>query len=189
VWRRSPSRNIESSKPCVRKQQGFLHWSRHMPKKAPTPCRHPGCAQVVERSGYCDEHKRDAVGWRSDAHRGNRHERGYGSEWTRLRIRILKRDCGLCQPCLRAGDVTTSCRSQKTARMTTATCRLSATRATRPRRHLRAREREGAQPVVASRSYGGAAKSLGLLRPGPRIQARFCARQIFEGGGGKKSAP
>lgn len=77
-----------------------------MPRKAPTPCRHPGCAQLVDRAGYCDEHKRDAAGWRSDAHRGNRHARGYGSEWTRTRIRILKRDCGLCQVCLRAGDVT-----------------------------------------------------------------------------------
>jgi 5-methylcytosine-specific restriction protein A len=77
-----------------------------MPKKAPTPCRHPGCAQVVDRSGYCDEHKRDAIGWRSDAQRGNRHERGYGSEWTRIRVRILKRDCGLCQPCLHTGAVT-----------------------------------------------------------------------------------
>jgi 5-methylcytosine-specific restriction protein A len=36
-------------------------------------------------------------GWN---HERSRHERGYGSSWDRLRIRILKRDCGLCQPCL-----------------------------------------------------------------------------------------
>lgn len=77
-----------------------------MPKKAPTPCRHPGCARLVDRAGYCDEHKRDAVGWRSDSHRGNRHARGYGSEWTRIRVRILKRDCGLCQVCLRESRIT-----------------------------------------------------------------------------------
>lgn len=33
----------------------------------------------------------------------SRHERGYGSIWTKTRERILKRDCGLCQPCLKAG--------------------------------------------------------------------------------------
>ena len=27
----------------------------------------------------------------------SRHERGYGKEWTRTRLRILKRDNGLCQ--------------------------------------------------------------------------------------------
>lgn len=29
--------------------------------------------------------------------RSSRHERGYDSRWDRTRIRILKRDCGLCQ--------------------------------------------------------------------------------------------
>lgn len=32
--------------------------------------------------------------------------RGYGWAWTQLRARILQRDCGLCQPCMRAGRVT-----------------------------------------------------------------------------------
>jgi 5-methylcytosine-specific restriction protein A len=27
----------------------------------------------------------------------SRHERGYGKEWTKLRERVLIRDCGLCQ--------------------------------------------------------------------------------------------
>jgi 5-methylcytosine-specific restriction enzyme A len=77
-----------------------------MPKKAPTPCRHPGCAALVAEPGYCDEHKRDAIGWKADAYRGSRHERGYGADWARRRVRILKRDCGLCQPCLRNSEVT-----------------------------------------------------------------------------------
>lgn len=79
-----------------------------MPFKPRSPCRHPGCAAVVDKPGYCDAHKRDTVGWQSDAERGTRHERGYGSAWTRQRVRILKRDCGLCQPCLRAARVTTA---------------------------------------------------------------------------------
>lgn len=77
-----------------------------MPKKAPSPCRHPGCAALVDTPGYCDEHKRDAIGWKSDAYRGSRHARGYGAAWDRQRIRIFRRDCGLCQPCLRNGEVT-----------------------------------------------------------------------------------
>lgn len=72
-----------------------------MPRKAPTPCRHPGCRQLVAESGYCAEHAKDKIGWADDRQRGNRHERGYGAWWTQLRDRILKRDGGLCQPCLK----------------------------------------------------------------------------------------
>lgn len=32
----------------------------------------------------------------------SRHVRGYGTAWDKLRVRILERDAGLCQPCLRA---------------------------------------------------------------------------------------
>lgn len=35
--------------------------------------------------------------------RQSRHERGYGTTWDKTRLRILARDCGLCQPCKRAG--------------------------------------------------------------------------------------
>jgi 5-methylcytosine-specific restriction protein A len=30
----------------------------------------------------------------------SRHSRGYGSQWDKLRIAVLRRDMGLCQPCL-----------------------------------------------------------------------------------------
>ena len=33
----------------------------------------------------------------------SRHERGYGSAWTKTRLIIIARDKGLCQPCLRNG--------------------------------------------------------------------------------------
>ena len=36
-------------------------------------------------------------GWVSDEQRGNRHERGYGYAWEKLRLTILQRDHGLCQ--------------------------------------------------------------------------------------------
>jgi 5-methylcytosine-specific restriction protein A len=38
-----------------------------------------------------------ATGWKVDAERGNRHQRGYGYEWEKLRVVILRRDHGLCQ--------------------------------------------------------------------------------------------
>lgn len=41
------------------------------------------------------------MGWS----RASRHERGYGTEWDRLRKRILARDCHLCQPCKRSGVI------------------------------------------------------------------------------------
>ncbi|MFL9899046.1 HNH endonuclease [Paraburkholderia fungorum] len=77
-----------------------------MPRKAPTPCRHFGCRTVVAEPGFCTEHAHDRSGWVSDKRRGSRHARGYGAAWTRQRELILKRDGGLCQPCLRARRVT-----------------------------------------------------------------------------------
>ena len=78
-----------------------------MPVQAARPCRHKGCNQLVrDGSGYCQTHQSDRkIGKFSDKRRGSRHERGYGSEWDKTRIRILKRDNGLCQPCLKVGQV------------------------------------------------------------------------------------
>ena len=77
-----------------------------MPIAAPKPCRHPACSVLVsDGSGYCAAHKRAAPGSFADKSRGSRHERGYGSKWDKIRERILKRDCGLCQECLRNGRV------------------------------------------------------------------------------------
>ena len=39
-------------------------------------------------------------------HQASRHERGYGSEWYRLRSVIMARDLYLCQPCKKAGIIT-----------------------------------------------------------------------------------
>lgn len=36
----------------------------------------------------------------------SRHERGYGSTWDKARARIMKRDRGLCVPCLMGGRPT-----------------------------------------------------------------------------------
>lgn len=42
-------------------------------------------------------------GWKGQ--RGTRHERGYGAAWQRLRVQVIARDRGLCQPCKAAGKV------------------------------------------------------------------------------------
>lgn len=37
----------------------------------------------------------------------SRHERGYDSKWVKTRERILRRDFGICQPCLKQGHMHT----------------------------------------------------------------------------------
>ena len=44
--------------------------------------------------------------WDHDSNRGNRHERGYGREWEKLRLLVLARDNYLCQPCAENYKVT-----------------------------------------------------------------------------------
>ncbi len=77
-----------------------------MPISAPRACKHPGCSALVRGARYCAAHKPAPVGSFADPSRGSRHERGYGSEWDKRRERILVRDKGLCQECLRQGIVT-----------------------------------------------------------------------------------
>ena len=49
-------------------------------------------------------------GW-ADSRRGSAASRGYGAEWQRLRAETMREQGGLCQPCLRRGQVTTGCRT------------------------------------------------------------------------------
>jgi len=76
-----------------------------MPIAAPKPCRHACCGQLVhDGSGYCSAHQSDRkLGKFADDRRGSRQARGYGAEWEITRKRILSRDKGLCQPCLKTG--------------------------------------------------------------------------------------
>lgn len=79
-----------------------------MPNLSARPCRHFGCnALVRDGSGYCAAHQADRrIGKFADERRGSRHDRGYGAEWEKTRKRILRRDKGLCQPCLQRGRPT-----------------------------------------------------------------------------------
>lgn len=66
-----------------------------MPISPPKPCTVCGVL-VRDGSARCELHKVRA-GQFADRSRGTRHERGYGADWDRRRLRILKRDCGICQ--------------------------------------------------------------------------------------------
>lgn len=75
-----------------------------MPRRASRPCRGAGCSAIATVGAYCDAHQSDAkTGTFSDAARGSADARGYGSQWAKIRRRILKRDKGLCQACLALG--------------------------------------------------------------------------------------
>lgn len=73
-----------------------------MPTAAPKPCSKCGVL-VRDGTARCDTHKHVDSGRFSDARRGSRHARGYGTSWDKLREFVLARDCGICQPCLQQG--------------------------------------------------------------------------------------
>jgi len=76
-----------------------------MPAAIPRQCRQHTCpATTTARNGYCDAHQAQASGW-MDERRGSSTERGYGGDWKKTRERIMRRDKGLCQPCIRKDRV------------------------------------------------------------------------------------
>ena len=72
-----------------------------MPSMPPRPCTKPGCYRLATKDGRCDQHQR-----KSWDHTKSRHERGYGNDWYKLRVFILRRDKNLCQVCLSKGIYT-----------------------------------------------------------------------------------
>ncbi|WP_315972696.1 HNH endonuclease [Aeromonas caviae] len=77
-----------------------------MPPRRMKPCRHPGgCAALTnDKSGRCEAHR--VSGWAVYQAGLSRHQRGYGSEWDKLRQVILVRDGYLCLTCLALGIYT-----------------------------------------------------------------------------------
>jgi len=74
-----------------------------MPKAPPKPCIQPRCKQYATERGYCDDHQKERKAKQWDHGGKNRHQRGYGSKWDKLRKVVLSRDKHMCQECLRAG--------------------------------------------------------------------------------------
>jgi 5-methylcytosine-specific restriction protein A len=78
-----------------------------MPRKAPRPCRSPGCPKHAEPGGaHCAEHAaaRRAAEY---ARRGSAASRGYDSKWQRERLAYLKQN-PICVECKKAGHVVPS---------------------------------------------------------------------------------
>ena len=81
-----------------------------MPDRAMRPCAHRGCAGLT-RTRYCEAHqgdgKKQADEYRAkvDERRGNAAERGYDSDWMKLRAWYLARH-PMCEDCLAEGNVT-----------------------------------------------------------------------------------
>jgi len=76
-----------------------------MPKSPKRPCRQ--CKTLHRnKTGYCDDHQQSNISWSKwQSKRGNRHQRGYGNMWDKLRKQILERDKALCQICIKVGHL------------------------------------------------------------------------------------
>ncbi|MBU6955752.1 HNH endonuclease [Hahella sp. HN01] len=78
-----------------------------MPQASLRPCKDKGCPNTTRhKSRYCESHadKREATRWGVwQQQKGSDTQRGYGWQWRKLRVRILRRDNYLCQVCLKQG--------------------------------------------------------------------------------------
>ena len=74
-----------------------------MPRSAPTPCRQPGCAQVLVSPGYCALHRGAQHRDYGRARRGFDEELGFyrSAAWRSARAALLREE-PLCRAC-RAG--------------------------------------------------------------------------------------
>ena len=77
-----------------------------MPLSAPTPCRHPGCAAVLDRPGYCDTHRSTVHRDYGRARRGFDAEVGFyqSAKWRAVRAAYL-REHPVCVRCAARGRV------------------------------------------------------------------------------------
>ena len=71
-----------------------------MAKRAPTPCRYPGCAAVLATPGYCDRHRVAVHRDYGRARRGFDTEVGFyqSAAWRAVRAAFLREHpvCGVC---------------------------------------------------------------------------------------------
>jgi 5-methylcytosine-specific restriction protein A len=71
-----------------------------MPRSAPTPCRQPGCPQVLATPGYCDQHRGAQHRDYGRARRGFDEELGFyrTAAWRSARAALLREE-PLCRAC------------------------------------------------------------------------------------------
>ncbi|AWD90194.1 HNH endonuclease [Dickeya phage Sucellus] len=72
-----------------------------MPSLPPKQCRVTGCSGLAYagNKGYCEQHKHKD--WEDYQRDGS----GFyqSNTWRKIKIKVIRRDCGLCQQCLRNG--------------------------------------------------------------------------------------
>jgi hypothetical protein len=75
-----------------------------MPKAANKICRKPGCNTLIDKSGYCDMHKKKNVSFRKlDRKKTPEQKKFYSSgAWTKASIR-QRTEHPLCERCLERG--------------------------------------------------------------------------------------
>jgi len=79
------------------------------PRKTGRPCR--SCRVGIHYgTGYCEKCQGTESTKRWEQHHKGRTatQRGYGSQWRKIREQVLTRDKNLCQPCLRNNIATTA---------------------------------------------------------------------------------
>ena len=71
-----------------------------MPRSAPTPCRHPACALVLDKPGYCEQHRPKVHRDYGRARRAFDTELGLyqSARWREVRAAFL-REHPLCVAC------------------------------------------------------------------------------------------
>ena len=74
-----------------------------MPIRAKLVCRHVNCGRLVNESGYCERHKKQAQD-KDRAERGTASERGYTSAWSKARLTFLSRH-PLCAQHFERGEI------------------------------------------------------------------------------------
>lgn len=79
-----------------------------MPIRAPSPCRHGGCAALLDKPGFCDKHRREVFKAQRASMSPDKaeHDRFYHrAPWKRVRALQLQLE-PLCRECRKVGKLT-----------------------------------------------------------------------------------
>ena len=77
-----------------------------MPTKPARPCNYPGCPNLTtDRSGYCEEHRKEARRKYDKYERQPEVKKVYGYQWEKIRNKYIKAH-PLCERCLSEGRST-----------------------------------------------------------------------------------
>ena len=76
-----------------------------MPRRPLKPCRYPGCPALVDKGGYCEQHRQLESRRYEDGRKDTKERRFYNSaQWQKVR-ELKRRHDPLCEQCKREGKV------------------------------------------------------------------------------------